>query len=389
MNICPVCRKNFELYNTEFHLIDEENVIAFCCEACCDKYSKSGRIAVFTHFLTSKSMVIGLLFLVSTSLLLSGVYRLGKIESSRRIRFDGFVRISYTSGLLKVEEEPSVTVPTEPVYDPVVINQKVQKILENTVENHITEFWGFTAAEVLAKFGDKKAMAKLLEVSEKMIPSHKMRISEILARSGDKKSLEFLRRHMNDRKSPLWIVSTYACGRLGDKTSIKHLRYLMMLEETRFAAAESLSTTGDLNSREWIYRRAIKSSRAGDRVKAAGALAKIKDKRAIPILKDAMEKTQFKFMSAVALGSMGDKSAVPVLEKALLHPGLRVEAAWALAETGSIDGYKILTDELDSPVFENRISAAISIYIMLNAEKNSSLAKKGTLFLKLRGPING
>ncbi|MBN2722918.1 MAG: HEAT repeat domain-containing protein [Deltaproteobacteria bacterium] len=363
---CPECHRKFPVYRAGDHFITEKGIVFFCSSQCCQRYSTN----IVPTYVYKKSLIS---ILITVPILLM-VYLFTVFEIEKKSIQTGYKQYINSFSMYfpdKIKIRNAIKFPEtanqDLHHDPLAAKNISLKILEKTIHGNLVNIWEIQAAEVLAQTGNKIAIKKLIQAARNAIPSHRMRISEILAKLGDEESYNFLRKHMNNRTSPLHILSTFALGRLGDKSSIKHLRKLMMMTETRFAASEAIAASGDSGGLAWLYAKAKNSRRQGDRVKAACVLARLGDKRVKIILKTALEKGSFKFASAVALGHLGDKSAVPVLEKALKHPGLRIEASYSLADLKSFNSYTIMEKDLSSDVYENRVSAAISTFILLNA----------------------
>ena len=138
-----------------------------------------------------------------------------------------------------------------------------------------------------------------------------------------------------------------ALGELKERDAIPDLKDALGDLDVRFDAAEALAKMNDLSGQSVLEKSLTQISK---RDRAAAALAKLPAGRGLPALRKAAASTKayVKIASAKALARAGDPAGIPALRSALREddPAIRLRAVQALGDVGDPTTAPVLREAL-------------------------------------------
>ncbi|MEO8846274.1 MAG: hypothetical protein ABI591_00200 [Kofleriaceae bacterium] len=229
------------------------------------------------------------------------------------------------------------------------------------------------AASALARTGDPAAITALAaEIATETSELAKLDIYYALARAGDKRGGDGLALALN---GPRRDVKSEAAGRLallGDKRAIPTLMQLLEISQLSLGAAEQLAFLADPNGIKALEAvRADAKAVPDEKARAAVALGYANKADIAPVLHDLLTDSRFNAFAAAALAHLHDPAGRPILVKQLEMPSLSVRAARALRQ---------LEPTLDPAPLLPLVVAK------LNSEKDTEQLQAAETVLLLAGP---
>lgn len=188
------------------------------------------------------------------------------------------------------------------------------------------------AASALARTGDPEALTQLANgLPKETSDIARLDIAYALARGGDKRGVDALVQALT---APRRDVKAEAAGRLallGDKRAVPVLVEFLEISQHRLSAAEQLAPLADPRALDALDK-IIADDKASpdDKARAAIALGYAGKAEVAPALRALLTDARFNAFAAAALASLHDAAARPVLVKQLEFPSLRIGAARAL-----------------------------------------------------------
>jgi hypothetical protein len=170
-----------------------------------------------------------------------------------------------------------------------------------------------------------------------------------LARGGDRRGAEVLARALGAPRGEARDEAAGLLARLGDRRAVPHLLDLLAVEQRRLGAAEHLARLAEPRALQVLdHVRGDPRASADDRARATVALGAAGRDAVAGALRDMLGDPHFNAFAAAALAAQGDRAARPVLERQLASPPLRVRAARALRRLDpAIDPRPLLPPLLD------------------------------------------
>lgn len=152
-----------------------------------------------------------------------------------------------------------------------------------------------------------------------------------LARGGDRRGVELLARALGAPRGEARDEAAGLLARLGDRRAVPHLLDLLAVEQRRLGAAERLARLAEPRALQVLdHVRGDPRASADDKARAIVALGAAGRGAVAGALRDMLGDPHFNAFAAAALAAQGDRAARPVLERQLMSPPLRVQAARAL-----------------------------------------------------------
>src|ERR1043166_4745896 len=216
-------------------------------------------------------------------------------------------------------------------------------------------------ARALGTLKATNALEPLLELLQSNTSSNvRGVIADALGELGDPRAAPALRSLPAAKDQTVRRAAIHALGLLRDRESLPLLLGLMEEAITNTQSAVAASA-GQASYRQpasgWEWQDALRT--------LAGALGRIGDKRATPMLvraaTNAVQETELEtFIEAFA--SLGDPQAIPVLQAIMAdHPKLAKDAADTLVLLGHRSVKRELTALLEAPEREKRVAAAMAL----------------------------
>ena len=170
-----------------------------------------------------------------------------------------------------------------------------------------------------------------------------------LARGGDRRGADVLARALGAPRGEARDEAAGLLALLGDRRAVPHLLDLLAVEQRRLGAAEHLAHLAEPHAVQILDQvRGDPRASADDRARATVALGVAGRSAVAGALRDMLGDPHFNAFAAAALAAQGDRSARPVLEHQLVSPPLRVFAARALRRLDpAIDPRPLLPPLLD------------------------------------------
>jgi HEAT repeat protein len=170
-----------------------------------------------------------------------------------------------------------------------------------------------------------------------------------LARGGDRRGIELLARALGAPRGEARDEAAGLLARLGDRRAVPHLLDLLAVEQRRLGAAEHLARLAEPRALQVLdHVRGDPRASADDKARATVALGTAGRGAVAGALRDMLGDPHFNAFAAAALAAQGDRAARPVLERQLASPPLRVQAARALRRLDpAIDPRPLLPPLLD------------------------------------------
>jgi hypothetical protein len=170
-----------------------------------------------------------------------------------------------------------------------------------------------------------------------------------LARGGDRRGVELLARALGAPRGEARDEAAGLLARLGDRRAVPHLLDLLAVEQRRLGAAEHLARLAEPRALQALdHVRGDPRASADDKARATVALGAAGRGAVAGALRDMLGDPHFNAFAAAALAALGDRAARPVLERQLGSPPLRVQSARALRRLDpAIDPRPLLPPVLD------------------------------------------
>jgi HEAT repeat protein len=211
------------------------------------------------------------------------------------------------------------------------------------------------AVGALGEFEDRRALDSLIEGLNDNSPSVREAAIRALKGYEDSRISDSVIRVLNDSSTLVRSAAVWYMREKPDNRAVEALIPLLNDENTiASASAEALAKIGDAKAvdplikivgSEYDRERML----GGDiylRNSAINALGQIKDKKATPVVIDALQKKELRISAVTALRALKDNHAVPALIKCLSDddPYVRRLAASALREIGDPAGLEAVKD---------------------------------------------
>jgi HEAT repeat protein len=170
-----------------------------------------------------------------------------------------------------------------------------------------------------------------------------------LARGGDRRGVEVLARALGAPRGEARDEAAGLLARLGDRRAVPHLLDLLAVEQRRLGAAEHLARLAEPRALQVLdHVRGDPRASADVKARATVALGTAGRSEVAGALRDMLGDPHFNAFAAAALAAQGDRAARPVLERQLASSPLRVQAARALRRLDpAIDPRPLLPPLLD------------------------------------------
>ena len=390
MNRCPYCRKPLESLGTGVARVIDARVVVYCSAGCLQKARRGSPWSRGLLLATGASSVMAqqaaralatLVFPVERAVLAlsvvllatgAGSLALWMMDPGPRPSFEPFRSLATQARWTGAQESVEPTAPEvasggapEVVrMDPIEANGRALEVLEASLTVEQPSLWDMDALAVLAAHRHEKAAARLLLLARGQTGPVRRKAAAALARIGRPEGVDVLREDLMSQNNSNASMAAIELGRLGDRTALPVLKRLIDYSETRMAAAEAALHLNYEPAKILLMQTVRFSTRPGDRVRAAVALASVGEKQVRELLVQLYEDGQFRFMAAVGLGHLGDTRVLPVLRSALANTALRQEAAQLLLAFSQQDAYRDVVRDLESDHEPTRISAAVAVYML-------------------------
>jgi len=183
-------------------------------------------------------------------------------------------------------------------------------------------------AEALGKIGDARAFMPLMKLLEKPDSELQIKAMEALGRLGDGRAVEVISLKLKDRDPEIRLAAAEALSNFSDERAIEPLREIIKkdknLEIKRIAIRSlgKIKTSQNVSFLIDLYKEDTKELH-GALIKA---LCDLSDAGAIDVFTESLEsdEPQIRFLAAGALGKLKDKRALPFLIKTLDDSDWRV-----------------------------------------------------------------
>lgn len=188
------------------------------------------------------------------------------------------------------------------------------------------------AATALARTGDAAAIQLLAaEIDKESSDITKLDIAYALARAGDHRGTDALVAALTSPRRDVKGEAARRLALLGDKRAIPVLEQFLEYSQFRLGAAEQLAYLADPHALAVLDTvRGDPKATPDDQARAAIALGLAGRGDMTDALHALLSDARFNAFAATALASLHDAAARPILVKQLAIPSLRVEAARAL-----------------------------------------------------------
>lgn len=211
------------------------------------------------------------------------------------------------------------------------------------------------AVRTLGEFEDRRALDSLMEELNDSSPSVRAAAISVLKSYEDPRISDSVIRLLNDSSTLVRSAAVWYMREKPDKRAIEALIPLLSDENTiASTSAQALAKIGDAKAVDpliKIVRSEYDRERmlGGDiylRNSAINALGQIGDKKATPIIIDALQNKELRISAVIALRALKDNRAVPALIKCLsdADPYVRRLTASALREIGDPAGLEAIKD---------------------------------------------
>jgi hypothetical protein len=186
-----------------------------------------------------------------------------------------------------------------------------------------------------------------------------------LALAGDASGREYLVGELDSRRRDVRIDASRRLVQLGDDAGRKALHQMLGVRTHRLGAASVLALLGDEKGLQ-VLRETFESPKSSDenRMRSAVGLGFAGDPLAREHLLEILGEGKYVVDAAGALATLGDRAAVPALERQLLLTALRVGAAESLLSIKEDVDVTPLASALLKGNAEGRIAAAEAILVL-------------------------
>jgi len=222
------------------------------------------------------------------------------------------------------------------------------------------------AGMALARIKHPGAVATLAELlTTETSDLSRIDIAYGLALAGDASGREYLVRELDSRRRDVRIDASRRLVQLGDDAGRKALHQMLGVRTHRLGAASVLALLGDEKGLQ-ILRETFESPKSSDenRMRAAVGLGFAGDPLAQEHLLEILGEGKYVVDAAGALATLGDRAAVPALHRQLLLTALRVGAAESLVSMKEEVDVTPLASALIKGNTEGRIAAAEAILVL-------------------------
>jgi len=222
------------------------------------------------------------------------------------------------------------------------------------------------AAMALARIKDPAAL-KVLRKALHGEPSRlvQIKVAYVLARAGDIDGRAELVNALKEKKRlDVRLDAAKMLVQLGEKTGREQLWGMMSFSSFRLGAAALLARIGDKKG-TGVLKKALKHRWRTNRMRAAVALGLAGDKSVQDKLRKIVKDQRYRVRAAHALAALKDDSAAPELVAQLDMPSLRVAAALSLRRLG----HKVKLEPVAAGLYKSndvfKIKAAEAIMILV------------------------
>ncbi len=222
------------------------------------------------------------------------------------------------------------------------------------------------AGMALARIKHQGAVATLSELLKTETSDlSRIDIAYGLALAGDTSGREYLVRELESRRRDVRIDASRRLVQLGDDSGRKALHQMLGVRTHRLGAASVLALLGDEKGLQ-VLRDTFESPKSSDenRMRSAVGLGFAGDALAREYLLEILGEGKYVVDAAGALAKLGDRAAIPALKRQLMLTALRVGAAESLLSMKEDVDVTPLASALLKGNAEGRIAAAEAILVL-------------------------
>ncbi|MCP4443733.1 MAG: hypothetical protein GY811_00110 [Myxococcales bacterium] len=186
-----------------------------------------------------------------------------------------------------------------------------------------------------------------------------------MALAGDASGRDYLVGELDSRRRDVRMDASRRLVQLGDDSGRKALHQMLGVRTHRLGAASVLAILGDEKGIDILRQTYEKASSSDEnRMRAAVGLGLAGDDSARALLLEILSEGKYVVDAAGALATLGDKAAVPALKRQLMLTAMRVGAAESLHSMKIEVDIADLASALVKSNTEGRIAAAEAILVL-------------------------
>lgn len=226
------------------------------------------------------------------------------------------------------------------------------------------------AGIALARIQNPSAVARLTELlAIEDSDLSRIDIAYGMALGGESKGRDYLVNELKNKRRDVRIDAARRLAELGDDAGRKTLVQMLSVRSHRLGAASVLAMLDDAEGLAVLSKTLNdKGETDENRMRAAVGLGRAGDQSARELLLEILHEGRYVVDAAGALAALGDKEAVPALERQLELSAMRVAAAESLRAMGAEVDLTIIATAMTSANEDGRIAAAEAILILTPAE---------------------